>query len=279
MSTRILITGGAGQIGTRYARTCAGRYEVTLVDLPGRFGPEHHTLGRLVEADLTDLAALGEVFEGVDVVLHLAGQRRPVALWESLLPANVVGTYNTVVAAISARCRRVIYASSVHAVTGYPYGVTVREEDPVLPGDLYGVTKCFGEALGAYAAAREGLAFTALRIGAYQDPDVPRGASSGERMRDYCAAEDLHQLIDAILAADEDGFQIYNAVSANTVHRLPMDKARRRLGVEPQSDAFAYVPELAAGLEAVGTLEDAPLPSGMRADIDRLREREEAASG
>lgn len=279
MNRRILITGGAGQIGTRYAQHCAGRNDVTLLDLPGEFRPEHHAIGRTLEADLSDLDQLRGAFDGVDVVLHFAGQRKPSALWDSLLPANVIGTYNTVAAAVAAGCRRIIYASSVHAVTGYPHGVAVREEDPVLPGDLYGVTKCFGEALGAYAAAREGIAFTALRIGAYQDPGIPNGESTGEKMRDYCAAEDLNQLIDAVLAADEDGFQIYNAVSANTVYRLPMDKARQRLNVEPQFDAFSFVPEIAEGFASIGTLEDAPIPSGMRADIDRLCMREEAASG
>ena len=52
--------------------------------------------------------------------------------------------------------RRIIYASSIHAVSGYPRTVQVKTHEPVNPGDLYGVTKCFGEALGRYMAGKEG---------------------------------------------------------------------------------------------------------------------------
>ena len=46
--------------------------------------------------------------------------------------------------------RRVVFASSIHAVSGYPADYQVHTEEPVNPGDLYGVSKCFGEALGRY---------------------------------------------------------------------------------------------------------------------------------
>src|SRR3712207_7240554 len=49
--------------------------------------------------------------------------------------------YHTFVAAKAAGCRRVIYASSIHAVSGYPAGVQVKTSEPVNPGDLYGVTR------------------------------------------------------------------------------------------------------------------------------------------
>ena len=58
-----------------------------------------------------------------------------------------------IVAARAAGLRRVIYASSIHAVSGGPTDVQVKPEDPVNPGDLYGVSKCFGEALARYMAA------------------------------------------------------------------------------------------------------------------------------
>ena len=86
----------------------------------------------------------------------MAGDPSPSATWESLLPTNIIGTYNIFVAAKAAGCRKVIYASSIHAVSGYPADVQVKTDEPVNPGDLYGVSKCFGEALGRYMAEQEG---------------------------------------------------------------------------------------------------------------------------
>src|SRR3712207_8094922 len=76
--------------------------------------------------------------------------------------------YHTFVAAKVAGCRRVIYASSIHAVSGYAADVRVKTSEPVNPGDLYGVTKCFGEALARYMAEKEGVSAICLRIGAFQ---------------------------------------------------------------------------------------------------------------
>src|SRR5207237_718422 len=105
---------------------------------------------------------------GIDTVLHLAASASPSSTWDVVLNANIVGTYHAFVAAKVARCRRVIYASSIHAVSGYPADVQVHTTDPVNPGDLYGVSKCFGEAMARYMAEQEGLSAIALRIGGFQ---------------------------------------------------------------------------------------------------------------
>jgi uronate dehydrogenase len=65
---------------------------------------------------------------------------------------QTVGLINVFGAAADAGCRRVVLASSIHAVSGYPAGYQIHADDPVNPGDLYGVSKCFGEAMGRMMA-------------------------------------------------------------------------------------------------------------------------------
>lgn len=271
----LLITGGAGSIGSRYAEWAQGRYEVVLLDLPGQFTEYHAKLGRLVEADLRDLDAIRGAFDDVDTVLHLGGERHPWATWSSLLPANIVGTYNVIAAAVASGCRRVVYASSVHAVSGYPAGSGVAEDDPVHPGDLYGVTKCFGEALGSFVASTEQLSFVALRIGAFQDPRVIDAPDTGWMLQDYTAPTDLFRLIDSVVEAEHLRFEIYNAVSGNTFTRLPMDKAREDFGYVPDYDSFQLSTPFREAIRAVGGVADRAMESGLREEIRSSSRREE----
>src|SRR4051794_5367957 len=67
---RILITGGAGKIATGWSTAMAERFDITLLDLPGRFTPEHKKIGRLVEADISQLDSLADAFTGIDTVIH-----------------------------------------------------------------------------------------------------------------------------------------------------------------------------------------------------------------
>ena len=171
---KVLVTGAGGNIGSAFAEANAARHDLRLMVLdegeaahPKTSG-DLHGFGEVVVADVTDLAAMKSACAGVDTVLHLAGQPSPDATWSSLLPTNITGTYNAFVAAKSAGCRRVVFASSIHAVSGYPPDVQVKPGDPVNPGDLYGVSKCFGEALARYMAEQEGLSAICVRIGAFQ---------------------------------------------------------------------------------------------------------------
>jgi nucleoside-diphosphate-sugar epimerase len=183
---RVLVTGAAGRIGSYFAQHAHDRYQLKLMVL-GNEQPEAikhlHPLGEVVRADLADLNRLKEICRDIDVVLHLAGNPSPEAVWADLERTNITGTYNLFVAALAAGCRRVVYASSIHAVSGYPVDAQVKTIEPVNPGDLYGVSKCFGEALARYMAQQEGISAICLRIGGFQPP-ANAATSAGISMLD-----------------------------------------------------------------------------------------------
>ncbi len=244
----VLVTGAAGNIGSYFAEHSRERYDLRLMVRGDEDKGELDAIrnfGELVTADLADLDALKSHCRGVDTVLHLAASASPDTTWEQLLPNNIVGTYNMMVAAKAAGCRRVIYASSIHAVSGYPPDVQVKTSEPVNPGDLYGVSKCFGEALGRYMAEQEGLSVIALRIGAFQPLTSARDADKGvEMMHMFVSRRDLTQLIHQCIDVENLRFAIFHGVSDNYFKRLDISDARELVGYQPQDDATELNPKL-----------------------------------
>jgi len=233
----VLVTGAAGRIGRYFAEHAPERYTLRLmVHTLDQEAKQLEVFGEVVTADLGDLAQLKQHCQGIDTVLHLAGDPSPSATWESLLPANIVGTYHMMVAAKAAGCQRMIYASSIHAVSGYPADVQVKTSDPVNPGDLYGVTKCFGEALGRYMAEQEGLSVIALRIGAFQPLTAAREESSIKMLDGFVSHRDLQQLIERCIDDQQIRFAVFNGLSDNRFKRLDITDARELVGYAPQDD-------------------------------------------
>jgi nucleoside-diphosphate-sugar epimerase len=216
-----------------------GRYELRLmvrasdekadVERIGGFGD-------VVVAELADLDRMKSICEGIDTVLHLAGNPGPSATWPSVRDDNITGTYHTFVAAKTAMCRRVIYASSIHAVSGYPPDVQVKTSEPVNPGDLYGVSKCFGEALARYMAEKEGLSAICLRIGAFQPIEAARDEGGVGMLDAWVSQRDLNQLIERSIDVENLKFAIFHGLSNNRFKRLDISDARALLGYRPQDD-------------------------------------------
>lgn len=242
----VLVTGAAGKIGSYFAEHARGKYKLRLMVRDLAKAEHLAPFGELVEATLADLDALKAACRGVDTVLHLAASGDSSATWSQLLEPNIIGAYHAFVAAKAAGCRRLIFASSIHAVSGYPADVQVKSSDPVNPGDLYGVSKCFGEALGRYMAEQEGLSVIALRIGAFQ----PRAAAQSEHgipmMDAFVSRRDLHGLIERCIDDEHLRFAIFNGLSENRFKRLDISDARELVGYEPQDDATELSPGLAA---------------------------------
>ena len=111
-----MITGIVGTIGTIVADHIEKDHEVHGVDVRESDRPN------TTQIDLADSAdELAKTFEGVDVVLHFAADRRhePWISWNELMRPNIIATANVYTAAHKAGVRRVVFASSMHAVGGY----------------------------------------------------------------------------------------------------------------------------------------------------------------
>ncbi len=233
---RVLVTGAAGNIGSFFAAKTHQKYNLRLM---ARAQDEDcsaiQNYGEVVFCDLSDLEKLKQMCAGVDTVLHLAGDPSPNQTWDSALQNNVAGTYNLFVAAKSAACRRVIYASSIHAVSGYPKNIQVKTSEPVNPGDLYGVTKCFGEALGRYMAEQESLSVIALRIGGFQ-PEETAQKPSLALMDAWVSQRDLTQLIERCIDVKQLQWAVFHGLSNNVFNRLDISDARELVGYDPTDD-------------------------------------------
>ena len=268
----VLVTGAAGNIGSYFAEQNRGRYKLRLMV---RKPDEHQELakfGEVVTGDITNLEQMKEHCRGVDTVLHLAASASPSSTWDEVLPANIIGTYNMFVAAKVAGCRRVIYASSIHAVSGYPPDVQVKTSDPVNPGDLYGVSKVFGEALARYCAEKENISAIALRIGAFQPIETAQDEENIGLLDAFVSQRDLNQLIIRCIDTEHIQWAVFNGLSNNRFKRLDISDARELLGYEPQDDLAEEHPqleptELAEDVRAHSKA-DASQKSGMREELD-----------
>lgn len=206
---RILITGAAGRIGSQLAQHWGERHDLVLTDkLADRYATGVAALAStpapapipVQPVDLADFDAMRPLFDDIDTVVHLAADPDPRASWDSLLPNNVVATYNVLEAAAVAGCQRVIVASSIHAVVGYPADVQVTTTMPVAPASLYGAAKAFGEALGRYYADHRGLSVFCMRLGTVLEEDDKRLVAGHVLLDLVLTRGDLLKLYDACLS-------------------------------------------------------------------------------
>jgi uronate dehydrogenase len=232
--SRVLITGAAGSIGTVLARDLpAYGHQLRLLDRDRVTGAD------TVTADITDAAALDAALAGIGAVVHLAGIPTE-APFGDILRDNIDGTYQVFDAARRAGARRIVYASSNHAVGFTPRAPLVGADAPPRPDTYYGVSKVFGEALGRLYVDRYHLEVACLRIGSFEaQPRSPRHLST------WLSHGDAVRLVHATLTAPDLTFAIVYGISANTRAWWDLEPGRA-LGYHPVDDAEDY----AAGIVA-----------------------------
>jgi NAD dependent epimerase/dehydratase family len=267
---RILVTGADGHIGSYFITHVPREYALRLLIQPGHQPPELAGTTSIT-GDLSDLEGLKEACAGIETVVHLAATPDPSAVWSDLLRDNIIGTYHLFTAARAAGCRRVIFASSIHAVSGYPADVQVKPAEAVNPGDLYGVSKCFGEALGRYMAEQEGLSTICIRIGAFQSRAKAQHGEALPTLDAYVSPRDLQQLICRCIEYRAPGFLLVHGLSNNRFKRLDISNGREVLGYEPIDDITAIDPltkDLQLGEVLRGhNVQDHAQQSGLREDL------------
>ncbi len=234
--TTVLLTGAAGHIGRTFYAATRGRYRFVLTDrLPLDYDIEPPDTYE--QADLTVRDAIPHLVRQVNVVVHMAAESDETSAFDDLLAPNIVATTWLLEAAARSGISRFVYASSLHAVQGYPDDRPVANGLPVRPTNFYGATKCYGESLCSCYADTANLSIVALRIGDFEE-------YGSEKIRDAfdCSAwispKDIVQLIVRAIESRDISFFIAHGISNNRVKRLDLAETQRVLDYEPEDDAF-----------------------------------------
>lgn len=238
----VLVTGAAGYIGSVLRPRLAGTGRtLRLLDIAPITAAAAEANEELIQASVTDMEALTQVCDGVDVIIHLAGQVGE-APWDRIAALNIDGTYCVFEAARRAGVSRVVFASSNHAV-GFTPAATFPAADYAYPApdSYYGVSKVTGEALSALYHYRYGLDTVCIRILTCRErPETIRHLST------WLSPDDAGRLFEAALTAPKPGFRVIYGVSRNTRGGwVSLDEARA-LGFEPQDDSERFAADVIA---------------------------------
>ena len=235
---RVLMTGAAGDVGSRLRTLLRGTYpSLRLSDI--RVLDDLRAGEDFIRADLSDYAQVEKIVDRIDGIIHLGGISVE-APWDTILNGNIVGCYNLFEAAYRAGVKRVVFASSNHAVGFYRRDQTIGVNVTVRPDSRYGVSKAFGEALGALYAEKHGLRVTCLRIGNVNDKPI-----DVRRLAIWLKPEDLMQLVRIGLEHPDVRFEIFYGASDNAAAWWDNGKARQ-FGYRPTGVAENYRQEAEA---------------------------------
>jgi uronate dehydrogenase len=234
---KVLITGAAGDVGGHLRRELAGRYALRLSDVkPIAKLAKGETYAR---ADCASPAAMLRVTKGVDAIVHLGGFSVE-GPWEDILRANIIGCHNVFEAARRNGVKRILFASSNHAVGFFRRDQVIDHRVYPKPDSRYGVSKVFGEALGSLYADKYGMEVFCMRIGNVNPAPVDK-----RRLSILISPRDIAQLVTVGIEHPGIRFEIVYGISGN--QRAWYDNANAaRLGYRPQDDSEPY----AAGILA-----------------------------
>src|SRR5579883_2563994 len=225
--TRVLITGAAGHIGKVLRQGLRGRYTLLrLSDVAAmdRAGPGEE----VVQADVQDFTATLLSLAGIDCVVHLGAL--PVEHpWEQILPINIAGIYNVFEAARQQGVKRVIFASSNHAIGFYRRTQRIDHTAAPRPDSRYGLSKAFGECLGHLYADKHGMSVISLRIGTCRERPVEK-----RHLSTWLSHRDTVQLVQRCIEAPQVHYLNVYGVSNNPRSWWDNTAAMQLLGYVPQ---------------------------------------------
>jgi UDP-glucose 4-epimerase len=305
---RIVVTGGAGFIGSHIVDACiAAGHDVVVIDNLWSHGGgrrEHiNPRASFVHMDIRD-ESVKRIFTDFkpEVICHHAAQHS-VAIGtrdpQYDAQVNVIGTLNVLDAAVSCGARKVTFASSAATYGEVPMPVDeASAQHPISP---YGITKMVAEHYLRFYQAEHGLEYTALRYGNVygprQDPSGEAGVIAifigkflarssvridwdGEQTRDYVFVRDVVRAnMAAFTAGANDTFvigtgkrtsvnQIYRTLVAVSGFEAPLTRAPRRAG-----DVREVLFNPAKAVVGLGWRAEVDLGSGMSETFDYFRDR------
>jgi nucleoside-diphosphate-sugar epimerase len=269
---RILITGGAGLIGSHIAdqAIARGAGEIVIIDnfVRGRMENLERAMPsgivRIVRGDIRDTGTVAQAMAGIDIVFHQAAIRITQCAEEPRLAMEVLagGTFNVLEAAVAAKVAKVVAASSASVYGLADQFPTPETQHPYNNRTLYGAAKVFNEGLLRSFNDMYGLPYVGLRyfnvygprmdiFGAYTEVLIrwmdriiagkpPLIFGDGKQTMDFVYAEDIARA--NILAAESDASDVVLNVASGVETSLN-DLANTLLRVMGSPLGVEYGPE------------------------------------
>ncbi|EMA33954.1 NAD-dependent glucose-6-phosphate dehydrogenase Azf [Haloarcula japonica] len=246
MDDPVLLTGAGGAVGAAILEGLEDAYEWKLMfHSPPAEEPDHEYL----VGDVSSEGDVAAAMDGVGAVIHLAGDPRPEAPWDSVLENNIDGTQKMYEAAVDEDVEKFVFASSNHAVGSFETDERTpemyRPDDQYRldgtelprPGNLYGVSKATGEVLGRYYHDEHGLSVCNIRIGNLTRGHPPIDYERGQAM--WLSYRDCAHIHDCALQADYE-YEIVYGISDNDRKYYSIERAKDVLGYAPQDNSAHF---------------------------------------
>jgi len=233
---RILITGAAGRLGSRLRPGLA--HLASKIRVAGR-EPFDDLKDHEEQAvfDLADMDATIAATEGCDAIVHFGGAALETP-WQTILDSSIRGTYHIYEGARKHGVKRVVYASSVHAIGFHEVEAHIGVDAPVRPDSLYGVSKNFVESLSRLYWDKFGIETACLRI--FSSFDAP---TDRRHLWSFLTYADCVRLVEASLTAPRVGHTIAFGMSDNRIKTVDNSGANH-LGYIPLDNTEPYRAEV-----------------------------------
>ncbi len=251
---KLVLTGAAGALGSvlraPLAAMCDTFVSTDLADSVADLAANE----TYVKADVSDLAAMETLLEGADMVIHF-GAIADEAPWDDILQSNIVGAYNVWEAAYRNGVKRVVYASSVHAVGMHLKTDTIGLDAPHRPDTYYGLAKCFAEDLASLYWDKRGVESVCMRIFSAAPPSNARAIGT------WLSMDDLIHLVQRSIDSPVVGFTTVYGISNND--RAVVDNTKAgHLGYRPKDNAEEFAKDVFASTPALDNKDPANLCIG-----------------
>ncbi len=251
---KLVLTGAAGRLGS-YLREPLSKLADSFVSsdiLPdiGKLYPKE----TYIRADLASYSDIHAVLQDADMVVHF-GAIGDEAPFDQILGPNIIGAYNVWEAAFQHGAKRVVYASSIHAVGMHARQDFIGTDAPHRPDSFYGLAKCFAEDLARMYWEKRGLETVCLRILSCAGVSNPRALGT------WLSYDDLIHLVTRAIDTPTVGFSVIYGVSNND--RTPVDNTKASfLGFRPRDNAEQFAKTILAGFPGADATDAAQMCHG-----------------
>jgi len=232
MNKKVLVTGASGHLGGMLFKAMAeiGYNNLLGTDIKRKFINKNE---KFISANLKNFKSTLKITKGVYAIVHFGAI--PIEdTKQNILHNNIIGTYNLFEAARINKVKRIIFASSNHAVGFHRRTTKLNELSTQRPDSHYGLSKVFGEELSRFYADKFNIKSMCIRIGScLKTPEDRRHVST------WISYEDLTQLVDIGIKHKSIHHEIVYGVSKNKKSWWNNSKAYK-LGYKPKDSADRF---------------------------------------